>query len=583
MHGWSGKVLHVDLSAASWRVEEPPREVLRAFIGGKGLAGWYLRERATLPFDDPNMPLLVFSGPLGGTVAPTSGRATLMSRSALTNAIGDCSVGGGLGTELRRAGWDGLVITGRAHVPCGIEIENGSVTLIEARVLAGLGAEEVFRRLAGKGSVACVGPAAENGVLFSSVLVDRRHAAGRTGLGCGFAAKNLKYLMVHGTGRVRVHDPGLLKAAREEIMRLTAASPALLGPLGFAEFGTAALVDLMDSRRMTPTDNFRATKFPGASRVNAYAFRERYRPKRHGCRGCHILCKKIAADGRSVPEFETVSHFSALIGQADPELVMRANALCNDLGLDTISAASTLACHREVEGRDLSAPEVLSLIEDMGRGRGAGRALGRGAARYAASRGRPEAAMTVKGLELPAYDPRGAYGMALAYATSTRGGCHLRAYPVSHEILRKPVATDRFSFEGKARIVKIAEDMNAVVDSLPACKFTFFAASLEEYAKAYSAVTGEASSAQDLLLAGERISYHERMMNAANGFSAAEDDLPARFFAEAGTGGGGVEVPAVPRADFLAARSAYYRVRGLDENGLPRRETAERLGLTWIG
>lgn len=583
MFGWSGKVLHVDLSKAQWRVEEPSREVLRAFIGGKGLAGFYLRERAALPFDDPRMPLLVFSGPLGATIAPTSGRATLMSRSALTGTVGDCSVGGGLGTELRRAGFDGLVVTGRAHVPCGIEISDGAITLVEARVLAGLGADEVFRRLAGKGSVACVGPAAENGVLFASVLVDRRHAAGRTGLGLSFAAKNLKYVMVCGTGAVRVFDAKLLKAAREEILRLTAASPALLGRLGFAEFGTGALVDLMDSRRMTPTDNFRATKFPQASQVNAHAFRQRYAPKRHGCRGCHILCKKIAADGRTMPEFETMSHFSALIGQADPELVMRANALCNDLGLDTISAASTLACHREIEGRDLAPGEVLSLIEDMGHGRGLGRILGQGAKRYAESRGRPEAAMAVKGLELPAYDPRGAYGMALAYATSTRGGCHLRAYPVSHEILRKPVATDRFSFSGKARIVKIAEDANAVVDSLPACKFTFFAASLEEYAKAFTAVTGEPSSAQDLLLAGERISYQERMINAANGFGAAEDDLPARFFAEPGTSGGGIEIPALSREGFLAARAAYYTIRGLDADGMPLRETAERLGLPWKG
>jgi aldehyde:ferredoxin oxidoreductase len=184
--------------------------------------------------------------------------------------------------------------------------------------------------------------------------------------------------------------------------------------------------------------------------------------------------------------------------------------------------------------------------------------------------------MSVKAQELPAYDPRGAYGMALAYATSTRGACHLTAYPISHEILRKPVATDRLSFAGKARIIKIAEDMNAVVDSLTACKFVFFASSLEEYARVYTAVTGVETTAQDLLRIGERIYYRERIMNAMNGFSSAEDDLPARFFADAGSS---PQTTALSREEFLAARAGYYRIRGLDEKGMPTREKAAELGI----
>lgn len=171
--------------------------------------------------------------------------------------------------------------------------------------------------------------------------------------------------------------------------------------------------------------------------------------------------------------------------------------------------------------------------------------------------------------------------MALAYATSTRGGCHLRAYPISHEILRKPVATNRFTFSGKARIIKIAEDMLSAVDSLTACKFIFFAATLEEYAGAYAAVTGVETTAQDLLRIGERIYYNERIMNAMNGFAAKDDDLPPRFFQEPGSGGSGINVPPINRADFLGARSNYYRIRGLDENGMPLKEKAEALGLPW--
>ncbi len=265
------------------------------------------------------------------------------------------------------------------------------------------------------------------------------------------------------------------------------------------------------------------------------------------------------------------------------ETAMAANRLCNEMGMDTISAAATLACHAEMEQVKLSSAEILSLLDAIGRGKGIGAELGRGSAAYAASRGRPDCAVTVKGQELPAYDPRGACGMALAYATSTRGGCHLRAYPIAHEILRKPVATDRMSFDGKARIIKIAEDLNAAIDSLTACKFVFFTASMEEYAKVFRAVTGVFASAQDLLKIGERIVYRERVMNARNGFTAADDDLPARFFVMPGSEGEHIRVPPIDRAAFLEARGRYYAVRGLDDMGMPRREKAAELGIVWKG
>ncbi len=276
-----------------------------------------------------------------------------------------------------------------------------------------------------------------------------------------------------------------------------------------------------------------------------------------------------------------MSHFSALIGNTDMDTVLRANELCAELGMDTISAAATLAAYAEIEDRTLEPTEVLGLLEDIGASRAEGALLKLGSLRYARRRGRPECSMTVKGMELPAYDPRGAYGMALAYATSTRGACHLRAYPISHEILRKPVATDRFTFSGKARIIKIAEDMNAVVDSLTACKFLFFAASLEEYAEAFSAVTGVETTAQDLLAAGERIYMGERIMNSRIGFDAEDDDLPSRFFDSPGTGGAGIRVPPLDRGEFLGARSRYYRVRGCDERGRPLEHRRRELDLPW--
>ncbi|SEM41219.1 aldehyde:ferredoxin oxidoreductase [Syntrophus gentianae] len=583
MNGWQGKILKIDLSSGKWEVECPEPELYVRWIGGRGLAGSYLWDQATRSWDDPEMPLLFFTGPLVDTASPTSGMMTVMSRSPLTGTVGDGTVGGSLGTALKKAGWDGLVITGRAKTLCAVEIEDARITLVDAASLSGRRTSEVYPRLKEKGAVALAGPTAEAGVRFASIVVDGSYPAVRNGLGLLFTAKNLKYLTVRGSGKTEVADPEALKRAAEDVQRLLAASPFLLGDLGIGQYGTAALYDLVAARRMLPTENFRRTHFDAARQMNAHAFRKRYAPRRTGCLGCSILCKRIATDGRSLPEFEALAHFSALLENTDLETVMEANRLCAELGMDPISAAATLACHGEIRGRTLEPPEILSLLQDIGTGRGVGQVLGQGAALYAQSCGKPETAMTVKGMELPGYDPRGAYGMALAYATSTRGGCTFRAYPIGSEILRKPVATDRFTFSGKARMIKGAEDLFAVADSLTACPFVFLAASLEEYARIYTAVTGIETSADDLLTAGERIDYSERIMNFRNGFQGTDDDLPARFFKEPGTGDGHLEIPPLDRDEFLKARALYRRIRGLDEEGRPTREKAAELGIAWNG
>jgi aldehyde:ferredoxin oxidoreductase len=575
LFGWTGKVLHVDLSTGEMVVQYPPPQIYEKCLGGRGLAGHYLRPLCTLEWDDPAMPVLIFTGPLTGTKAPTSGRGTIMSRSPLTGAVGDSSVGGRLATQLKRAGWDGLVITGKSPAPCGLEIDNDEPRLVETG-LWGETTDAAFDLLDGDGSsVAVIGPAAENGSPLGCVAVDRYHSAGRGGLGLGWAAKNLKYVKVKGDGEVRVHDKAALMEAREEIIRLTAASPVLMGGHGFANMGTGALYDLMDSRRMMPTDNFRRTRFEDAPKFNAAAYAKAYNPRSHGCAGCHIRCKKVAADGRAMPGFEAMSHFTALINNTDPDMVMRANDLCGRFGMDPVSVGATLACYREISGEDFTARTLTKMLYEMAEGG----YLGKGSLDYAQSCSAPELSMSVKGMELPAYDPRGAYGMALAYATSTRGGCHLRANPASHEILRKPVATDRFSFSGKARMIKLAEDQFAAVDSLAACRFVFLAAGLEEYAKAYTAVTGVPSSSQDLLALGERICFNERIMNYLNGFRSCEDDLPPRFFTEPGTSGGGVDIRPLDRRAFLEARARYYAIRGLDDDACPLPEKAAALGL----
>lgn len=583
------RLLHVDLDSRSARVEEPGLALFREFLGGRGLAGALLRPHASRSWDAPELPLVILAGALSGTESPGCGRACIASKSPLTSTFLDSAAGGGLASAIKRAGLDGIVIHGEAKSLVGVRIVDGAAEFLDAGHLAGRSTGDTYADILGSGaadpaSFAAIGPAGERGVAFADIVVDRHFPAGR-GLGAVMGAKKLKWLAVRGTGAVPVADSARLESAKVEILRLAAASPFLQGQFGISNYGTAALFDLTHSRRMMPTDNFRSTWFDHKGALSAPAMVQRYAAHAAGCAGCHIECARIAAtelDGETgwvLPEFDALSHLTALIGNADPDLAARANLRCIALGLDPISTGAVLAARREISGRDYAPGELLELLEDIAYGRGEGALLGQGAYRYAAAMGRPEAAMTVKGMELPAFDPRGAYGLALGYAVATRGGCHLRAFPISHEILRKPVATDRFSFAGKARMIKIAEDVIAAADSLGVCTFMLLAAGLEEYGAALAAVTGEQWEQGDLMRIGERIVYQGRCMLHEAGCGSEQDDLPARFFREAGSETETQKIPALDRGDFLEARAAYYAVRGLDKDGNPLPEKAEALGL----
>ena len=580
-NGWTGRVIKINLSSRSYEEINPGFEIYKKFIGGRGLAGHYLRPHSHLPWDSPEMPLLFFTGPLTDTASPSSGIMAVMSISPLTGTVAHAYAGGNFGTELKRAGWDGIIITGRSENFCGIMINNNSIEFTEAEHLRGRTIPAIFNTLPADGGGAAAGPAAENGVLFSSIGFTGDYSPGRGGLGLVMHAKGLKFIHVKGSGSTPVYNIGDLDSARGDILRLVSASPALAGELGFSEFGTGALYDLILSRRMIPSDNFRKTVFPAAGKLNAWHYKKKYNPVKTGCSGCHILCRQISEDSRAVPEFEAMSHFTALIGNTDIDVVMEANRICNETGMDPVSAASSIACYMEIKNINIREIDLPRFLTDTVYSKGEGNLLKLGSKKIAESLEKPEASISVKGLELPAYDPRGAYGISLAYATSTHGGCHHQAYPVSHEILRKPAATDRFSFSGKARIIKLGEDLNAVIDSLTVCRFIFIAATIEEYTKVFNAVTGSGLTGQELLIAGERAFYNERMMNWIRGFSSDDDNLPARFFNEPGSSGEGIKVPPVPENEFLDARAGYYRIRGLDPEGCPLKEKCIELGLEW--
>lgn len=567
MNGWCGRLLSVDLTTGRIYTESLDPELLQTYLGGRGLGVRLLRDTYQLDPFSPEIPLVFAVGPLCGTPAPTSARLSVVSRSPLTGTIYDCSAGGRFAWRLKAAGFDAVRISGQSKSPVVLSITPEGGELLPADKLWGQRVKDTVQALSSRGSVAAIGPAGENRVLYGNIMMGEGNAVGRGGLGAVMGAKQLKAVTVDGDLKFDIVDRPRFDHARKDILRLFRASPVIFGDLGIAEYGTPALVDLMAQRRMAPTENFRKTVYDQSDCYSGPAIKRAYQPKKDGCYGCPIQCKKSTQDGVPLPEYETVSHFGALNGINDLRSIVNSNTLCNQLGMDTISAAVTLAAWGELRGDFLCAEDVGPLLQDIALRRGDGDMLADGSARLAEEHGQPQLSMSVKGLELPAYDPRGAYGMALAYCTSNRGGCHLRAYPISHEILRKPVATDRFSFAGKARIIKIAEDTNATIDSLVACKFSFFGASLEEYGELLSATTGIEYSPQLLKELGERIYLTERFYNQQNGFTIADDQLPERFFAESGSGGEGIEVPPIDRQRFAEELGKYYRMRGLSDEG----------------
>ncbi len=567
MNGWHGRLLHVDLGRGRCHTEILPPELLHAYLGGRGLGVRLLRDDYQRDSADPDLPLIFAVGPLCGTAAPTSSRLVVVSRSPLTGTIFAAAAGGPFARRFKAAGFDAVRIVGVSPQPVVLSVTPQGGELLPASHLWGQRVAATVAALSARGSVAAIGPAGEKGVLYASIVMGDGEAVGRGGLGAVMGGKKLKAITAAGDRSTVVADSACFDAARQDVMRLFRASPVLLGELGLAEYGTPAFIDLMAQRRLMPTENFRKTHFPPCANYAGPAIRQAFAPLRYGCDGCPVECKKRTPQGVALPEYEAVSHFGALNGIVDLQAIVAANTLCHELGLDPISAAATLSAWGESRGRFPLAAELGPLLEAIAARSGDGELLALGARRLTAALDRPELAMAVKSLELPAYDPRGVYGMALSYATGNHGGCHLSAYPIAHEILRKPVPTDRFSFAGKARMIKVAEDSNAAIDSLVACKLAFLGASLEEYAGLLTAVIGSDFSTQDLMTIGEGIWMAERFYNQQNGFSVADDTLPERFFAEPGSSGDGITIPPIDRARFAEELAKYYAMRGLNAQG----------------
>ncbi|VVB96540.1 Tungsten-containing aldehyde ferredoxin oxidoreductase [uncultured archaeon] len=570
MYGWTGKTITVDLTDGRLTKTRSDPGILSSFIGGRGLGVKLYYDLARLdnsPLSPENI-LIFTTGPLTGTAAPMSGRHVMVSRSPLTGTIFDSSSGGFFGKELKFAGVDALIIKGAAEEPVYISIENDNIGIHPAKSLWGENVRSCTEKLSSKGRVACIGRAGERLVPIANVMNDYFHACGRGGLGAVMGSKKLKALVVKGDKKPAIADEGKFRKARDDALRLIKAGP--VASKGLSTYGTSALVNLMNYMKILPAGNFQKNEFERTDKISGEFIKENYDIKGNACYNCIIACKHVirsgALKGHEIPEYETLWAFGPDNNNADMDTIIRVNRLCNDYGIDTISSGSTIAAYAEILGEDIT--ELAGLVKKIGESEGIGKELGRGSKAVADSYGK-DVSMQSKGLEFPGYDPRGLLGMALAYATSNRGGCHLRAYMVAPEILGKPKKIDRMTFSGKAGLVQVFQNEMAALDSLVLCKFTSFAMGEEEFANLLSAATGVDYSREEFLKCGERIWNLERLFNIRAGFSRKDDSLPERFF-----GSGGIK-----RAEFEKTLDEYYHFRGWDENGVPSEEKLKELDI----
>ncbi len=608
--GYAGKIGRVDLSQGTTRVDDLEESVARKYLGGKAM-GAYLLLRHLRPKTDPYDPanvMIFITGPLSGTHFPAASRSAVITRSPMTGTFLDSYCGGFFGPHMKRAGFDVLIITGKAKKPVYILVDGGAITLKEADHLRGLSTSQTDERLQEvhkkekqeRISVAAIGPAGERRVRFANIINNGR-CYGRGGAGAVMGSKNLKAVVLKGNLPVALADEAGFKAVVSRCRRKTAEHP-LTGRQGvFPKVGTMMTLDLTQETGTLPTRNWQENTSQQATSINAAAFaRHIIRPKT--CYACPIGCSRettamndgveYATEG---PEYETMYSFGSNCEVNEPEVIIAADKLSTDYGLDSISCGVVigfamecfekgLISTRDTSGIDLSfgnGDALIDCIHLIGQREGLGQILAEGVKRASKKiDGSAEFAMHVKGLELPGYDPRGMKGQGLTYAVSDRGGCHLRSNTLRTEIIGKPRAYDRYVYDEKAQMVRELQLNYATFNCLIACVFGAFAISVEDYAEALSSVVDWDLTAKALWRIGERALNLTRLFNVREGFRRQDDTLPPRLFNQAATRGPS-KGEVVDKEAFEKMLDEYYQCMGWDPlTGIPTDQKLKELEIS---
>lgn len=602
--GYMGKILYVDLTENSSQVQPLDERVAYLLLGGKGLGLWLLYKLAEKGVDplSPSNPLIFATGPLTGTIAPTSSKLCVVSKSPATKTLLDSYCGGFFASELKFTGYDCLVIIGRAENPVVVVIDKGEVDIKSAENLWGLTTAETegkLKRMLGEDfKVVCTGPAGERLSPIAGIFSNMR-CAGRGGAGAVMGSKKLKAIALRGREPIEVYDSERFKKMTWIAYRTLRMSESTARSM--PAYGTANILLTINEMGALPTRNFQTGRFDRAEEISGESFRETLWKADHACSlNCPIKCSKFAliehgpfkgvkVDG---PDYETIFSLGSNCGVSDKQAICSANYICDMYGVDTISTGCIVAFIMElydrgkvtkqeiddIEAKWSDAKAMIKLVEKIARGEGIGRFLNLGVREISKRYPNSESyAMEVKGLEIPGYEPRAAQGMGLCYAISERGACHLRAYTAGTELCGHLGGIDPLSYDRVKVLHAIdRQDEKAVVDSAILCFFTLFGLRLKEVYQMIISCTGfNYKDESELKVVGERIITLARMFNVREGFGRKDDTLPDRSLTTPLPEG-----PARGETVHLEPMlNEYYRARGWDENGVPTVEKIKELRL----
>ena len=612
-NGYWQRLLRINLTTRTVEVEPIAEEDLKAFVGGAGLGAEILR-RETPARQDPYGPenrLIFATGPFQGPPVPGGAKFSVVAVSPVTHTFGDSAAGAAWGPALKDAGYDVLLFEGAADAPVFVSIEDDKVEIHDAAGMWGLDTFETIDAVHeqldnSKLSIASIGPAGERKVAIACITFDKHSFAGRCGLGAVMGSKNLKAVAVGGTQQAELHDPQLaatlIKQFQHEIAQVVRGN-------GFREHGTPGLCESAEAIGDMPIKYWDGDVWPeGAKKLGGVSYTSSLRAKPYPCKYCPIGChrqitieepKEYAMEGIG-PEYETLGMMGTNLLIDDPKAVAVANEIANRLGIDTISAGAMIGFAMEcfekgwitpaqAGGLDLTwgnPAALIGLVEQIGKREGLGAIFADGIlpAAEGISPEAVESVVHVKGLDLPAHDPRSCFSLAPSYATSTRGACHFRGpcedvemggfYIPEADITEE--TTTMFEGDNQGLLAGKCQDLGSLANSLVVCLFVIDggAWALTGVKDLFNAITGWDFSTDDLLAAGERGFTSQRLINIRDGYDAQTDVLPKKMFQAAASGGRAGKVP--PLADMLRE---YYQVRGWDSGGVPTDETLGRLGL----
>lgn len=589
-----GKILLFDLSEGTARSKNLDEREAFLMLGGKGLGALYLYKgmEGHVGALSPENKLIISTGPLTGTIAPSSARFSVVTKSPQTGAFLDSNCGGMLGVQLKRAGYDALVLSGVAEEPSVLVVDEDGAELRPCKLWgkSTMEASNELRKEFQGYSFLLIGPAGERLAPISGIITDDMRSAGRGGSGSVMGSKRLKAIAVKGKKPIEIYDPEGMKRAAWVTRRMLRLHEVTARSL--PRYGTVNIIEVVNEVGALPTRNFQTGRFESVRELSGEVWRSRLWRADKSCYGCTIRCGKVSVLGNiwvDGPDYETIWAFGPNCGVKDVEAIATANYLCDMYGIDTISTGVTIGFLMELYEKGIvgeidgmkpvwgDEKALLRLVEMAGRGEGFGKMIEQGVTRLSRQfSGSESFAMHVKGLEMPAYEPRGAKGMGLGYATSDRGACHLRGYTAGQELLGYGGGVNPYVVDGKARLVVEKQNEKAVIDSSGMCFFAFFAITLKELHQMLVACTGQPyRNWYDLARIGERVYNITRLFNFREGFMRSDDCLPLRNIKEPMPEG-----PArgqVVELDVML--SEYYRIRGWDENGVPRKDTLERLEL----